>query len=247
MSITPRTLTRTAAVAAMAAGVIFIGVQLDHPKLDVASVHATEWVVRSSLKVLMAALALIGITGMYLYQVKKMGVLGLVGYVLFAANYLVILSTSFIAAYVLPSIADTSPAYVKDVLAVAGGGHASGDIGGLKIVLLLEAVLYLAGGLIFGIGLYRAHVLARWAAVLLAVGGVVSAGLQVLPDPWFRLLAFPNGIAMIGLGYSLWRATGASTAPQPAAAPTPAPEPQHFTTSGNSAATSSETPGVPSR
>ena len=83
--------------------------------------------------------------------------------------------------------------------------------------------------------------------MLLAVGGVVSAGLQVLPDPWFRLLAFPNGIAMIGLGYSLWRATGASTAPQPAAAPTPAPEPQHFTTSGNSAATSSETPGVPSR
>ena len=132
MSITPRTLTRTAAVAAMAAGVIFIGVQLDHPKLDVASVHATEWVVRSSLKVLMAALALIGITGMYLYQVKKMGVLGLVGYVLFAANYLVILSTSFIAAYVLPSIADTSPAYVKDVLAVAGGGHASGDIGGVE-------------------------------------------------------------------------------------------------------------------
>ncbi len=27
----------------------------------------------------------------------------------------------------------------------------------------------------------------------------------MLPDAFYRLLAFPNGIAMIGLGYSLWR------------------------------------------
>src|SRR4029078_6189386 len=133
------------------------------------------------------------------------------------------------------AIADTSPAYVKDVLAVASGGHARGDIGALQIVLLLEAGLYLGGGLVFGIGLYRANLLARWAAVLLAVGGVVSAGLQELSDPWFRLLAFPNGIAMIGLGYSLWRATAASAAPQPAADPTSAPTQQHSTASGESA------------
>ncbi len=207
MTITPSILTRAAGVAAVAAGAIFIGVQLNHPQLDVASVNTTEFEVRSSLKVLMAALAVPGITGMYLHQVKKMGVLGLIGYLLFAANYLVIMSTSFIAAYVLPSITDTSPAYVKDVLAVASGGHATGDIGLLKTVLLLESVLYLAGGLIFGIALYRARVLPRWAAALLAVGGIVSAGLSLLPDPYFRLLAFPNGIAMVALGYSLWRTT----------------------------------------
>lgn len=205
MTITPATLTRSAGVAAVAAGAIFIGVQLNHPRLDVASVNTTEWAVRSSLKVLMAALALVGITGMYLHQVKRMGVLGLIGYVLFGTNYLVIWSTSFIAAYVLPSIADSSPSYVRDVLAVASGGHATGDIGLLRTVLLLESVLYLAGGLLFGIALYRARVLPRWAAALLAVGGAVSAGLSVMPDPYFRLLAFPNGIAMIALGYSLWR------------------------------------------
>ena len=27
----------------------------------------------------------------------------------------------------------------------------------------------------------------------------------MMPDAFYRLLAFPNGIAMIGLGYSLWR------------------------------------------
>jgi hypothetical protein len=209
MTITPTTLTRSAAVAAIAAGAVFIGVQLKHPELTVAGVNTTEWVVRSSFKVLMAALALVGITGMYLHQVKKMGLLGLIGYALFAANYIVIGSVSFIAAYVLPSIDGTSPGYVKDALAVASGGHATGDIGSLQTVIPVEAFLYLAGGLIFGIALYRARVLPRWAAALLAVGGAVSAAQQVLPDPWFRLLAFPNGIAMIALGYALWRIAGA--------------------------------------
>ena len=26
-----------------------------------------------------------------------------------------------------------------------------------------------------------------------------------MPDAFYRFLAFPNGIAMVGLGYSLWR------------------------------------------
>ena len=214
MTITPTTLTRSAAVAAIAAGAVFIGVQLKHPELTVAGVNTTEWVVRSSLKVLMAALALVGITGVYLYQVKKMGLLGLIGFALFAANYIVIGSVSFIAAYVLPSIDGTSPGYVKDALAVASGGHATGDIGALRTVIPVEAFLYLAGGLIFGIALYRARVLPRWAAALLAIGGAVSAAQQVLPDPWFRLLAFPNGIAMIALGYALWRITRPTGASQ---------------------------------
>jgi len=34
MTITPATLTRSAGVAAIAAGVIFIGVQLNHPQLS---------------------------------------------------------------------------------------------------------------------------------------------------------------------------------------------------------------------
>jgi hypothetical protein len=48
-------------------------------------------------------------------------------------------------------------------------------------------------------------VLPRWAAALLAVGGVASAALTLMPDAFYRLIAFPNGIAMVVLGYSLWR------------------------------------------
>jgi hypothetical protein len=230
MNATPTTLTRSAGLAAVAAGAIFIAVQLNHPPLTAAGVHPAEWAIRSSLKMLMAALALIGITGMYLHQVRRMGVLGLLGFVLFAANYLFILSTSFVAAIVLPAIAGTSPSYVTNVLVAASGHHPPGDTGSLYAALLFGGFLYLAGGLLFGIALYRARVLPRWAAALLAVGGLASAGLTLLPDPWFRLLAVPNGIAMIALGYSLWRITGdestdsteiTETATRPFAVPNP--------------------------
>lgn len=221
MIITPTTLFKAAGVAAVAAGLIFIGVQINHPHADVANVTTTEWAVRNSLKILMAALVLAGITGMYLRQVRQIGVLGLVGYVVFSVGYLSILSSTFVSAYVLPSLAATNPGYVNDVLAAATNGTAQGDIGLLGPVLQLQGIAYLAGGLIFGIALFRARVLARWAAVLLAVSGLASAGLAVLPDAFYRLLAFPNAIAMIALGYSLWRTARTDTTTSAAAVVSP--------------------------
>lgn len=216
MTITPTTLIRAAGVAAIAAGVIFIGVQINHPHADVSNVTTTEWAVRNSLKILMAALVLAGLTGMYLRQVKQIGVLGLLGYVVFSVGYLLILSTTLVSAYVLPSLADTDPGYVNDVLAAASNGTASGDIGLLGTVLRVQGIAYLAGGLVFGIALFRARVLARWAAVLLAVSGLASVALAVMPDAFYRFLAFPNAIAMIALGYSLWRSTRTVASPSAA-------------------------------
>jgi hypothetical protein len=215
MTITSTTLIRAAGVAAVAAGLIFIGVQINHPHADVANVTSTEWAVRNSLKILMGALALAGITGMYLRQVKQTGVLGLLGYLVFSVGYLLIISTTLVSAYVLPSLADTNPRYVNDVLAAATNGTAKGDIGLLQSVLQVQGIAWIAGGLVFGIALFRARVLARWAAVLLAVGSLVTVALSVMPDAFYRLLAFPNGIAMVALGYSLWRTARTDTATQP--------------------------------
>jgi hypothetical protein len=207
MTPTPTVLTRAAAAAAVAAGLIFIGVQIGHPHLDATTVVTTEVVLRDSLKVVMAVLALVGITGMYLRQVRQSGVLGLIGYLLLGAGYLVIMGTSFAAAFVLPSVAGSNSAYVNDVLAAATGGTPSGDIGPLGTVIRVQGLAYLLGGLVFGIALLRARVLARWAATLLAVGGIVTVALSLMPDAFYRLLALPNGLAMIGLGYSLWTTT----------------------------------------
>jgi hypothetical protein len=204
-TMSPSSLVRAAGAAAVAAGLIFIGVQVNHPHVDLDSITTTELAVRNSLKILMAVLALAGITGMYVSQVRRNGVLGLVGYGVLSTGYLLIMSTAMISAYVLPSIAATDPSYVQDVLARSTGGTPAGDLGGLGTVLQVQDLCYLAGGLLFGIALFRARVLARWAAALLAVGGLVTLALSLMPDAFYRLIALPNGIAMIALGVSLWR------------------------------------------
>lgn len=212
MTITPTALLRSAAVAAVAAGVIFIGVQINHPHSDVNAVITAEWAVRNSLKVLMAALALAGITGMYVRQVRQIGLLGLIGYLVFAVGYLTIMSVAFVSAYVLPTIAASDPGYVDSLLVAATGrGTATADIGLMQPALALSGVTYLVGGLVFGVALFRTGILARWAAVLLALASVFTASLAVLPDAFYRFLAFPNGIAMIGLGCSLWLSTRPAT------------------------------------
>ena len=132
MTITPTTLFRAAGVAAALAGLIFIGVQINHPHLDATSITTTDVITRNSLKMLMAALALAGITGLYLHQVTKLGVLGLLGYLLFAAGYLSMLGTEFVAALVLPSIAHSATVYVNSVIAVANNG-ATGDVAGNRL------------------------------------------------------------------------------------------------------------------
>jgi len=206
MTVTTSFLTRAAGAAAVAAGAIFIGVQIGHPQLDLTSVTTTDVLVRDSFKVLMAVLALAGITGMYLSQVLRNGVLGLVGYLVLGTSYLLIMCTTFLATFVVPTVAGTSPGFVKDVIALATSrGTVTGDVGALGAVWHVQDLSFLAGGLLFGIALYRAGVLARWATALLALGGLVSIALSLLPDAFYRLLAFPNGIAMIGLCYSLWR------------------------------------------
>jgi len=222
MSITTTRLTRAAGVSAVVAGLLFIAVQVNHPHLDVALVTTTEWVVREGMKLSLAVLALIGITGMYLSQTKKAGILGLVGYLILGAGFLTMLSVQIVGVVVLPAIAQSNPAYVSDVLAVAGGGKAVGDIGALVILNGIGGLTYIGGGLVFGIALFRANVLARWASAMLAVSAALT---MVIPFvPWInpRFFAVPTGVALIGLGYSLWRQQRAQVA---AASVSPLAEP----------------------
>ena len=130
MTITTTRLTRAAGISAAVAGLIFIAVQIHHPPMNVASVTTNDWLVRSTAKVVMAALALAGITGLYLRQVRQTRVLGLVGYLVFGAGYLLMLSTEVIAAFVLPGLAHSSPGYVNNVVVAASGGTPTSSIGG---------------------------------------------------------------------------------------------------------------------
>lgn len=205
MNVTSTGLTRAAGAAAAVAGSIFIAVQVNHPSEAAFATETTEWVVRCSAKAVMTVLALAGIAGMYLRQHRQAGLLGLVGYLVFTLGYLTLFAVQVIAAGVLPTLLDTNPGYVLDVVNAAAGAKPEGDIGAMQTVLNVVGAGYILGGLLFGIALFRTAILPRWASALLAVSTVSTAALVVLPDAFNRPFAVPEGIALIGLGVALWR------------------------------------------
>jgi hypothetical protein len=205
MNLTANRLTAAAGLCAAAAGAIFIGVQVNHPPADVEHVVTTEMTIRESAKALMTVLALIGFTGMFLRHRRRFGVLGLAGFSLLTVGFLAMFANQCIVACVLPTLAHSNPAYVQAYLDAAMGQSASGDIGHMQQLFLVSGIGYAFGGLLFGIALFRAGVLARWAAALLAYGTVSALALSALPESFSRPFAVPTGIALIGLGVSLWR------------------------------------------
>jgi len=205
MSLTTTSLTRAAGLCAVAGGLLFIAVQINHPPVNLALVTTPEWAIRETMKISMAVLTLIGIAGMYLSQVRKNGWVGLLGYLILSAGFLMMLTVEVAGLVVMPAIAGSAPGYVSSVLAVANNGTGTQDIGLMAPLNLLVGLGYMGGGLVFGIGLFRAKVFTRWGSLFLAVATPLSALIPLLPQINQRLFAVPTGLALIVLGVSLWR------------------------------------------
>jgi hypothetical protein len=203
MTVTTTTLTRAAGVSAVAGGLLFLAVQINHPHLDPAFATTPEFAIRQTMKIAFASLSLVGMTGVYLRQVKQAGILGLVGYVLLSAAFLAMTCVEVMGVVALPVLAHSDPRYVGDVLAVATGGTATGDLGLFTALNTGVGLALVSGGLLFGIAVFRARILNRWPAALLAVGVVATLAIHVLPQVNERLFADPIGNALGGLGIAL--------------------------------------------
>jgi hypothetical protein len=197
--------TAMAGLGAAAAGAIFIGVQVNHPPADVAHVVTTDMTVRMTAKVVFAILALVGFAGMFLRHRNRFGRVGRAGYGLVSAGFLAMVIQECFVGYYLPAIAHSRPVYVQHVLNGAMGHGATSGIGSLQVLFLICGMGYSIGGLLFGIALFRARVLSRWASALFAYGTTSALALAALPESFSRPFAVPTGVALIGLGVSLWR------------------------------------------
>jgi hypothetical protein len=205
MSISTNRITRTAGLCAAAAGAIFVGVQINHPPADVAHLVTNEMTIRMTAKVLFCALALAGLAGMFLRHRDQFGRLGRAGYALVSVGFLAMLVQECMIGYYLPTIAHSKPVYVQHVLNGAMAHGASSGIGAWQGLFLIAGMGYSLGGLVFGIALFRAGVLSRRASALFAYGTVSALALAALPESFSRPFAVPTGVALIGLGLSLWR------------------------------------------
>jgi hypothetical protein len=204
MTITPSKLTAAAGVAAITAGLLYASIQFVHPTEEVANVTGSTWAIVHYLTLAMGILGLAGITGMYLRQVKETGLLGLLGFLLLGLFYLAVVANSFVEAFVLPPLAEQAPHVATDILGIFGGAAADGSLGALEGISTFAFAVYLLGGLTFGIAIFRARILTRWAGILLAVGSVSTVLLPLFPHAVGRFAALPVGIAVAWLGYSLW-------------------------------------------
>jgi hypothetical protein len=205
MSITPSTLSRAAAIGLSVAGAIFILIQPLHPHEDVAGITTGIWVTVHLLSWTMAVLGLAGITAIYLTQMKKSGILGLAAYLVFALFFLTQACVNFAEAFILPLSAAGSPKLTEDVASLFVSGYVlQTDVGPLALVGSLGAVLYLGGGVLFGIAVIRANALPRWTGILLIAASLASLSAAILPHELARYAAVPMGLAFIALGVALF-------------------------------------------
>lgn len=203
--VTAKNLIRWSGLSAMAAGIIFAGIQPIHPPDVLASVSTSAFIIITSFKTVMCLFGLFGIAGLYARQVEESGWLGLVGYLLLTIFYAVQMCYAFMEPFVLPLLVTESPNFVESVLGMASGAGGPLNLGAFAVIYQLVSVLYLLGLLLFGIAIFRARILSRWAAVLLACSGPLAMIMvALLPHQLARLAAMPMGFALIWLGYALF-------------------------------------------
>jgi hypothetical protein len=203
MKITGSKLIRWSGLAAIVAGLIFAGIQPVHPADVTASVTTGAWATIITLKFVMCLLFLVGITGVYARQAERAGWLGLAGYGMLLLSWWLQTGYVFTELLILPTLAGAAPGYVDSFLGIVNGTPGAMDIGAAPTVYGLLGVLYMLGGVVFGLATLRAGVLPRGAALLLAVGAALTPLATLLPHAIQRYAAVPVALAIAGLGFAL--------------------------------------------
>jgi hypothetical protein len=203
MEITNTNLLRLAGLSALVAGACYVLVGLVHPANVPASVGSGSWGTVHVIACAMSFFGVLGLAGIYARQAARTGWLGLVGYVLLTFWMVLIMGFSFVEAFVLPQIASENPAFVDGWMKVFNGGTSAVSMGVLPALWTMAAPAYMLGGLLFGIATFRARVLPRGAAVLLAAGTVLAPLAAMLSLSAQPKMAIPMGLGLAWLGYAL--------------------------------------------
>jgi hypothetical protein len=206
MKMSASNLIRWTGLAAVTAGVIFAGIQPIHPPDELASVTTTAWAIITPAKTVMCLLFLLGIAGLYARQAEKAGRLGLAGFLLLILSWWLQTAFVFAETFILPPLAATAPTFVDSFLGTIAASRPSEiNLGALPALYTLGVgIPYMLGGLLFGVATFRAGILPRWPAALLAVAAALTPLAALLPHAIQRLAGMPVGLALAWLGYALW-------------------------------------------
>ena len=204
-------LIRWGGLALMLGGILFATGPLTHPPADTAEYALYPlWVPSHLLGGIALLLITLGLVGLYARQSEKVGLAGLIGFILtFVGSTLGAGALFFIDVVVFPFIAARGLDWLntpEGAMRTSSAFQLAAGLGGLSLLL---------GLLVFAITTLRAHVLPRWGSwlVILAmplgivagviisfIGAVSQESLQTLVGVVFAVI----GLGLAAWGWALW-------------------------------------------
>ncbi len=196
-------LMRLAGLSAMLAGLCFLIIGMFHPVNELASVTTPIWIIVHIFATALGFFGVLGLAGLYARQVEKAGWLGLIGFLLFSGWMALVGFFSFIEAAVLPQLASEFPQFVQGLLGMFASIPSPVNLGILPMLWNISGAMYFFGPLLFAIATFRAGILPRWSAVLLAIGSFLIPVGAIVPPELQPKIMIPVGLALAWMGYML--------------------------------------------
>src|SRR5919206_4653760 len=187
-----RNLIRWAGLSALLAGICFVVFGLLNPPDILSAVTTSRWAISRALAIAMSVFGLFGMTGLYTRQAKEAGWLGLAGYLLWSFWLVLFLPFNFFEAFILPLLATAAPAFAEGFLGIITRSAGEMNVGVLADLWALSDILFLLGGLVFGIATLRAGILSRWAARVFTLGIGLAPASALLPPQLDPPVAGPD-------------------------------------------------------
>ena len=198
-------LMRLAGFSAMLAGLSIVVLGMFHPANEFAYVTTPTWIIVHIFATSLGFFGVLGLAGLYARQVEKAGWLGLIGFLLFSLWMTLVGFFSYIEAAILPHLASEFPPFVTGFLGMFSGIPSEVNLGVMPTMWNISTPMFILGSLLFAIATFRAGVLPRWAAVLLALGSLmVPVGALVPTELQAKIILIPMGLGIAWMGYALF-------------------------------------------
>jgi hypothetical protein len=195
------------ALSLIIGGFIYIAVQFVHPPDTLASVLTLRWILVGALTSIMSFLICLGVFGVFLIHLKNFGSFAKASSIVFLIFWILSMIFSFIEAFVLPLLVTSAPDFTKDMLGLFQNSPATTSLGVFPSLVTLSGLMYILGGIGYGIGIYKATLFPKSSGMFIALASSLTLGAAVVPHPYDRIFAIPMGLSLIFIGFSTLKLT----------------------------------------
>lgn len=155
-----------------------------------AAALTTEWSLLYALRLIAVALLMLGLVALFARQSQKMGIFGVVAFLIAAIGTMLVFGFAWALTFTFPAMAKTVPEFLD--------AHASEPSIGVVLTLLFVTI----GWLLFGVASLRTKILPAGAIWLLIVGSFLALVLNMMMAPMSWLIF---DISLIWMGWWLWK------------------------------------------